>query len=588
MVKMCGRRREADVSVRRVTRARWAPIVGAIALAFLGSLAAAGATSPPVSIESIAQRLMPSALCAGDAAQIATLPESCFVPETSVRIAGTATIFRPAMVTLRFPAPPPAEPRLLHVSTYITDGRFTILGAHGEIVQSTYISMLTPLSKRSIRAHELVFPVHPYPRGATMVLQMTSPFEQLFPDTDMQLVSASAYAEHQRAVLQNDALPLAFLNGIATAMGLYNLILFLILRRRMYGLYAAAILTLVLYQVIATGAAWTVLWPNLGVRDDYPSYIPWMIYFVLIVAFTRTFLRLPEVAPRADRVLIGALVVLLVENVVYVTVPDLLYAHGLFDALDPILTSLMFMVMIGVGIIAWRRGVSAAPVYVLAFTGSAIGLIVGDAATFDEYSTSLVFSHLATSIGVAWESIVLAIALGQRVRAIEDDAKRFQAEAYHDPLTRIGNRRAFDETLEREWRRAQRTSSPLAVIIFDIDFFKQYNDRFGHMRGDACLVAVAAAIAAAARRPGDFAARYGGEEFAMILPGAAAADAGNVAERVRLSLRGADPIEVTVSAGCAAAIPQMSDEAGTARLIATADAALYRAKDQGRDRVVIA
>lgn len=543
---------------------------------------------PPVSIESIAQRLVLSAACSGDAARIATLPATCFVAEASVRISGTATIFRPATVTLRFPAPPPDEPRVLHVSTYITDGMFTIVAPHGRLVQASHISMLTPLRSRTIRAHELVFPVHPYPAGSTMVLRMTSPFEQLFPDTDMQLVSAADYAEHQRSVLQDDALPLAFLNGIATAMGLYNLILFAILRRRIYGLYASAMLMLVLYQTIASGAAWTVLWPNLGVRDDYPSYIPWIIYFVLIVAFARDFLRLPDVAPRADRVLIASLIVLVVENCVYIVVPDLLYAYGLFDALDPIVTSIMLIEMIGVGVIAWRRGVAAAPVYVLAFTGSAIGLIVGDVATFDEYSTSLVFSHLSTSIGVAWESIVLAIALGQRVRAIENDARRFQAEAYRDPLTKIGNRRAFDETLRLEWRRAQRTASPLAVIVFDIDFFKQFNDRFGHVQGDACLVEVAAAIAAAARRPGDFAARYGGEEFAMILPGAAAADAGNVAERVRANLARSEGLRVTVSAGCAAAVPLTSDDADAARLVTTADSALYRAKEQGRDRVVVA
>ena len=127
--------------------------------------------------------------------------------------------------------------------------------------------------------------------------------------------------------------------------------------------------------------------------------------------------------------------------------------------------------------------------------------------------------------------------------------------------------------------------------MFDIDRFKDYNDRFGHPAGDLRLVSVARTIAEAARRTGDFAARYGGEEFAMLLPGTPLAGAVAIAESVRLSVRESVDVEfrLTLSAGCATAYPYSDPlESGRpATLVAAADAALYIAKTSGRDRVCV-
>jgi diguanylate cyclase (GGDEF)-like protein len=126
--------------------------------------------------------------------------------------------------------------------------------------------------------------------------------------------------------------------------------------------------------------------------------------------------------------------------------------------------------------------------------------------------------------------------------------------------------------------------------MVDIDYFKLYNDEFGHPQGDVALRAVAAEIARAARRPGDFAARYGGEEFTIVLPETATEGAIAAAEAVRASIRELR-IEfnkqiLTVSVGCATIVP--SDDENPSALIAAADAALYAAKSAGRDRVVAA
>ncbi|RKT43857.1 GGDEF domain-containing protein [Thiocapsa rosea] len=160
-----------------------------------------------------------------------------------------------------------------------------------------------------------------------------------------------------------------------------------------------------------------------------------------------------------------------------------------------------------------------------------------------------------------------------------------------DELTRIGNRRFFEEQLGNEWRRGDRAHATLAVISADIDHFKAYNDRYGHPAGDRCLFGVAQAMAAALQRPGDAAARIGGEEFAFVLPQTSLLGAEQVAERIREAVwdlnipHAASPIaeRVTVSLGVASS--DHASVASEADLIRASDAALYEAKRRGRNQV---
>lgn len=164
-------------------------------------------------------------------------------------------------------------------------------------------------------------------------------------------------------------------------------------------------------------------------------------------------------------------------------------------------------------------------------------------------------------------------------------------ETLTDELTGIPNRRAFDKQLATEWRRATRDKSSLTVAIIDIDFFKNYNDLYGHQQGDTCLHQVAHAIKDALRRPGDLAARYGGEEFVIILPGTDVDNAGVITDAIRANLEllaiphldSAVSRIVTVSIGVAAAVPTQETTAYT--LLQSADKALYAAKRLGRNRV---
>ncbi|HJV80649.1 diguanylate cyclase [Noviherbaspirillum sp.] len=162
-----------------------------------------------------------------------------------------------------------------------------------------------------------------------------------------------------------------------------------------------------------------------------------------------------------------------------------------------------------------------------------------------------------------------------------------------DGMTQIANRREFDRRLHLEWSRARRESKPVAIVIADVDFFKNYNDHYGHPAGDDCLKRIAAALRSVPKRPTDLVARFGGEEFAALLPGVAAEDAAAIAERMRQAIvdlqipHAASRIGpgVTVSFGVAAMLPVAHEQ--PAELIAAADAALYRAKEQGRNRVSV-
>lgn len=178
-----------------------------------------------------------------------------------------------------------------------------------------------------------------------------------------------------------------------------------------------------------------------------------------------------------------------------------------------------------------------------------------------------------------------------------DELRRLTAT---DALTGIANRRAFDDGLQLEWRRALRSHAPLSLLMVDVDYFKRFNDTYGHPAGDACLRAVARVLAGIARRAGDLVARYGGEEFALFLPATNASDAFRLGESLCQSVAAlaiphaasAVAAQVTVSVGVATlvlpcdGVEQPRCLAGPEALLALADEALYAAKAAGRAQVV--
>lgn len=178
-----------------------------------------------------------------------------------------------------------------------------------------------------------------------------------------------------------------------------------------------------------------------------------------------------------------------------------------------------------------------------------------------------------------------------RERLLRDQAMELRAYSDLDSLTGISNRRRLDEYLSNEVRRAVRSASPIALIMLDVDYFKRFNDTYGHQMGDRCLIQVAAVLASTLKRPGDMLARYGGEEFMAVLVDTDKAGAAILAEKMRAVVEclaiehGQSPVapHITISLGVAGAVPGQACEASM--LIAAADQALYQAKHDGRNCV---
>jgi diguanylate cyclase (GGDEF)-like protein len=174
-----------------------------------------------------------------------------------------------------------------------------------------------------------------------------------------------------------------------------------------------------------------------------------------------------------------------------------------------------------------------------------------------------------------------------RIKRRHDQLDR---DANQDSLTGVANRRCFDLTLDAEWRRAMRDGQPLALVMVDVDRFKQIHDLYGHREGDHCLRRVVEALSQVLTRPGDLLARYGGEEFAAILPGTDLEGACLIGERLRQAVmelnipqRRPDGDHVSISVGCASAHP--SANLGCYSLLQAADDKLYLAKQSGRNCV---
>ncbi len=213
--------------------------------------------------------------------------------------------------------------------------------------------------------------------------------------------------------------------------------------------------------------------------------------------------------------------------------------------------------------------------------------------------TGLIAAYLELTFRRSQELISGQKALEQQIneriyaeQKLREANRNLEDLARKDPLMGIANRRYFDERFQQEWLRAARQGTALSLLIGDIDYFKNYNDTYGHPAGDRCLRKIARALADMVHRPDDLVARYGGEEIAIVLPSTTETGAYNIAEKVRLAVAAmALPHEssvskmVTMSIGCGTTL--VTQKTSMEDFIQAVDAALYRAKQQGRNKTVV-
>ncbi|MGD1806717.1 diguanylate cyclase [Dapis sp. BLCC M126] len=185
----------------------------------------------------------------------------------------------------------------------------------------------------------------------------------------------------------------------------------------------------------------------------------------------------------------------------------------------------------------------------------------------------------------------IAIQKAELFHRLEKRNQELEKIAYIDRLTGVSNRRHFEEKFHEEWKRLTRDNTSMSVIMVDVDYFKHYNDTYGHQQGDKCLARVAQAISAVVKRPGDFVARYGGEEFVVVLPNTPIEGALKVAENIRREIEAleiphtASAVSNWVTSSLGVATSNWSNQSNPEMLLQAADMALYNAKKAGRNRV---
>jgi two-component system, sensor histidine kinase LadS len=441
---------------------------------------------------------------------------------------------------------------------------------------------------------------------------------------------------------------MGLLFGILAVMLLYNASLFAFTLDRSYFFYSLYLLSIVLYELAVTGVGPLYVWPGNAWMLTHGYEFFASCAFLTATVFFRQFLELKSCPIAHIRHINTALVVFwVVATVMTITMrsEQLFYLIGLIGLLGG-------FVAIYVSIVLIALGVASARYFAIAWSALVFGTMLTLLMLYGAIEVNWL-SINAQHIGFVIETVLLSIALADRIRRERQQRELAQREALGltlavqrereekikaqaevidtetrakvelelrvidrtaelgkamndlaqanvelsrlsvtDALTGVHNRRYFDSVLAREHERSLRTGVSLALLLCDLDHFKNINDRFGHLVGDDCLRRVAAVLRQVVGRSSDLIARYGGEEFALVLPGNTPEQAAEVAERVRAAVVAMDfrcreeHVPLTMSVGVVAQAAMAGSS--VADFIAAADAALYRAKKNGRNRVEMA
>ncbi|MDR7307647.1 diguanylate cyclase [Rhodoferax saidenbachensis] len=501
---------------------------------------------------------------------------------------------------------------LAHIDFYAPDAR--------GVYQLTQTGYARPFANRPLPGRFFLLPVTLPPQSQQVVyLRVETPNSLNIP---ARMWEPQALQTHQHADYALQALYF----GVVLAIAFYNLMLFVVLRDKNYLLYVIFSGSVALALGTFSGLGTEFVWGDIPALTTIGVNVFTAVAAAAMLEFARRILNTAALSKPLDRVLQGLIVV---NGISFFA---LIFWFRTFTPWFIVLSVITPLVLLATGIWSALRGQRSAYFFVAAFAAILLAVVLTHLRNLGLLPTNFLTTD-GTQIGSAMEMLLLSFALADRYNGMRRDQLQAQEqtlkaqeelvstlrEAEHvleakveertaelrilnrklealsatDGLTGIANRRHFDTTLAAEWTRAARQGHPLALGLLDVDWFKQYNDHYGHQAGDDCLRKVADTLAATMARTGDLVARYGGEEFVFIAPATSAQEALGMARKMCEALQAlalphalSDVGCVTASVGVASIIP---DETSTPQtLIQAADEALYAAKAAGRNRAVLA
>lgn len=511
-----------------------------------------------------------------------------------------------------------AVERLFEIKNPVLDDvQFFQVDHQGSIVREIQTGDKNPISKRPFYHHNLIVPFSlPPNQHHYLYFRVTTSGAMEFP-----IIMWSEKGFQKRD--QINLLLFGGLFGIMLVMSMYNFFIYSLFNEISMVFYSGFSVCLMLFLAAMHGFTAQYLWPEQEwLRENFLLLIiPLTVFFAMM--FANAFLQMESSFPALRKLIL--LMAYLNLGLVFLA-PFASYSDLIRLSAGMVVPYSIAGILLG--LMRWWQGYRPARYFVLAWTAFFLALSYYSLAKFGVVQPTLL-SDFSLQIGAVSEAVLFAFALADRMdmqrrsylrgqraafaaqkaaneelelsvtqrtrelrsamEKLEQANSQLQTLTMQDGLTGIRNRRYFDAKLEQEWHRAQRNKEPVALLMIDIDFFKAFNDKYGHLAGDECLRMAAKLIEKTLTRPSDSVARYGGEEFVVILPETSLSGAVHVAESIRAAFTDSfmvvegETIYVTVSIGVASLTP--TQEQDPQSIIAVTDQCLYKAKSAGRNCV---
>ena len=422
-----------------------------------------------------------------------------------------------------------------------------------------------PFSSRDVNHKDFLFPMNVAPNSErTFYLRFAS---QGPIDINLSLLGPSVLAQE----LSKEQVAYGVYFGCVLMLLVWSGLVFVAVRDKAFLAYFAYVCAFGIYMTVNTGFAFQYFWPDSPRWANAVLIVMLNLAMIAALHFSVTILRARDYAPTLYRIV----QVLQVLGVIGLALtPFMSYASLVRPT--ALLVFLSVAVMITLGIVCLLSGSRPARFYVTAWGAFLAGSVIFLFKNFGLVPHTFMSQH-SWQVGALLEMLLLSMTLSSRMNELKHQSRT-------DPLTLLGNRRHFDDRLPIEFALARDSSRHLSLLVLDIDNFKPYNDKHGHLAGDEAIKIVGAALRRHTRKP-VLACRYGGDEFCVILPATDAETAAGIAERLRSNVAQAraGDLAITISIGYASVADAVFES--HENLFDAADAALYSAKQAGRNRV---